>query len=532
MKKILAVLVLVLLSTVSFAQWTTAPGNVWLQTPGNVGIGTATPAFLLDVTSSGNASITAQSLNTSLSDHTIATFRLKNSPTSEYYNMYLRRYNGDIEYVENALISPGTIYDISKFHFSTRKLDFLNGITDITYTNTGNIIMINTGNVGIGKVPSLGKLDVLNQNSSIQIAGRFINDVGGSLRIGVTGNALHSNINIGVYGSAVDPAVFNNCGVRGRAERGGLHNFGGHFYAPRNGNPPLTPGTSWAGYFVGDVSISGDLWVAGVWHCSDSTLKKNINNLTDALSTINQLYPKTFDFKVNEYPYLNLPREHQFGFIAQDVKNILPDLVDSVKYAPVTDTSENVVYAGGTFLSLNYNKIIPFAIRGIQELEIRLMDLFATAVKKSCPLTLNYLPRSTGTDAVCNSQIFDNGTCVGIGTSAVPAGYKLVVEGKLGARDVFVACVGWPDYVFGNAHKLKPLDEVENYISANKHLPGIPSSTEIEQAGGLNLGDMQTRQMEKIEELYKYIIEMNKNMQQLSLENKELKERMQAMEHK
>ena len=79
---------------------------------------------------------------------------------------------------------------------------------------------------------------------------------------------------------------------------------------------------------------------------------------------------------------------------------------------------------------------------------------------------------------------------------------------------------------------MKSLAELEVFLAASKHLPGIPSATEIERAGGVNLGEMQTRQMEKIEELYKYIIEMNKSLQQLSLENKELKERMRQMENK
>jgi hypothetical protein len=196
------------------------------------------------------------------------------------------------------------------------------------------------------------------------------------------------------------------------------------------------------------------------------------------------------------------------------------------------DSTNTILYAGGSFLSLNYTGMIPFAIKGIQELDIKITDLSAASVTKSCSLTTNYLTKATGTAAVCNSQIYDNGTCVGVGTASLPAGYKMVVEGKLGARDVFVACVGWPDYVFDGTYKLKPLNQLESYLSANKHLPGIPSAADIEQAGGLNLGEMQTRQMEKIEELYKYIIEMNKTVQQLGLENKELKERLQKMENK
>ena len=52
----------------------------------------------------------------------------------------------------------------------------------------------------------------------------------------------------------------------------------------------------------------------------------------------------------------------------------------------------------------------------------------------------------------------------------------------------------------------------QEYIKENKHLPNIPSANEIETKG-LNVGAVQAKQMEKIEELTLYIIEMNKKIQ-------------------
>lgn len=285
----------------------------------------------------------------------------------------------------------------------------------------------------------------------------------------------------------------------------------------------------WAGYFQGNVKIAGKGWINQAWIVSDSRLKENIDNVSNALTTIRQLQPKTYNFRINDYPYLNLPQTNQIGFIAQDIQSVLPDLVDSSNYDEVMDSSGNVVYDGGTFLGLNYDALIPLAIKGIIELDsIRNIS----GVSTSSPLDSNYLPKATGSGTLCNSQIYDNGFCVGIGTDTVPLGYKCVVEGKFGARDIIVACPpSWPDYVFDATHLLKPLDDLENYVTANKHLPGIPSANEIEKSG-INVGEMQTKQMEKIEELYQYIIQMNKNVQRLSAENKQLKERMKNMENK
>ena len=68
-----------------------------------------------------------------------------------------------------------------------------------------------------------------------------------------------------------------------------------------------------------------------------------------------------------------------------------------------------------------------------------------------------------------------------------------------------------------------PLAEVEKYISANKHLPNVPSATEVAEKGQ-GLGQLQIKQMEKIEEAFLYIIELKKEVDALKLENKELKE--------
>ncbi len=55
------------------------------------------------------------------------------------------------------------------------------------------------------------------------------------------------------------------------------------------------------------------------------------------------------------------------------------------------------------------------------------------------------------------------------------------------------------------------LYDLEKYIDANNHLPNIPKANEI-IINGLELGNMQVKQMEKIEELTLYIIQLKKEM--------------------
>ncbi len=109
-----------------------------------------------------------------------------------------------------------------------------------------------------------------------------------------------------------------------------------------------------------------------------------------------------------------------------------------------------------------------------------------------------------------------DGTQVAIG-GVVPAasGYKLTVTGKIIAEELKVKLSGsWPDYVFENKYKLQSLPELEQFIQSNKHLPNIPSASEIEK-NGMEVGDMQKKMMEKIEELTLYVIDLQKQIEVL-----------------
>ncbi len=112
---------------------------------------------------------------------------------------------------------------------------------------------------------------------------------------------------------------------------------------------------------------------------------------------------------------------------------------------------------------------------------------------------------------------------VAIGAPKAANGYHLSVGGKVICEELKVQLKGaWPDYVFADNYELKPLSEVEAHIKSEKHLPGIPAAAELEKEG-LEVGDMQKRMMEKIEELTLYVIKINK-------ENEALKQRVELLE--
>ncbi len=95
---------------------------------------------------------------------------------------------------------------------------------------------------------------------------------------------------------------------------------------------------------------------------------------------------------------------------------------------------------------------------------------------------------------------------VGIGTANPDS--KLTVKGSIHAEEVKVdLSVPWPDYVFKEEYDLKSLEEVQNYINEHGHLPNIPSAKDMEE-NGVQLGEMNMKLLEKIEELTLYIIEL------------------------
>ena len=102
------------------------------------------------------------------------------------------------------------------------------------------------------------------------------------------------------------------------------------------------------------------------------------------------------------------------------------------------------------------------------------------------------------------------------GNTDNPARYPFFVtlSGKVIAREIEVNLTDWPDHVFKTGYTLRPLSEVETFIKANKHLPDVPSETEV-VSKGVNLGQMDAILHRKIEELTLYMIELKKENEEL-----------------
>lgn len=96
---------------------------------------------------------------------------------------------------------------------------------------------------------------------------------------------------------------------------------------------------------------------------------------------------------------------------------------------------------------------------------------------------------------------------VGIGT--ITPDSKLAVNGTIHSKEVKVDMNGWSDFVFKKDYDLPTLEEVEKHIAEKGHLENIPSEEEVLK-NGINLGEMNSKLLQKIEELTLYLIELEK----------------------
>jgi len=125
---------------------------------------------------------------------------------------------------------------------------------------------------------------------------------------------------------------------------------------------------------------------------------------------------------------------------------------------------------------------------------------------------LFFSTRATGGN-VTQRMIIDESGNVGIGTGSPDQ--PLTVNGTVHATRVKVeTTVPGPDYVFEKDYSLPSLDEVKSYIDENKHLPEIPSAKEME-AKGIDVGEMNMLLLKKVEELTLYVIEQQKQLDDL-----------------
>ena len=110
--------------------------------------------------------------------------------------------------------------------------------------------------------------------------------------------------------------------------------------------------------------------------------------------------------------------------------------------------------------------------------------------------------------------------------------YKLFVKDGILTEKVKVALSttgDWADYVFEEDYDLNSIEEVEDFVKENKHLPNIPSAQEMVNKG-LNVAEMDAKLLRQIEELWLHTIDVNKKNAELEAKYEAVLERLQELE--
>ncbi|RYC66961.1 hypothetical protein [Spirosoma sordidisoli] len=121
------------------------------------------------------------------------------------------------------------------------------------------------------------------------------------------------------------------------------------------------------------------------------------------------------------------------------------------------------------------------------------------------------------------------GVVIGAGHMRKPDGYSLYVTKGILTERLRVAVKDtdeWSDKVFSPSYKLLSLPEIKRYIEQHHHLPGISSATEVVK-DGVDVGVMQAKLLEKVEEITLHLIRMQEEVLLLNQQNELMKQQLQ-----
>lgn len=204
------------------------------------------------------------------------------------------------------------------------------------------LVIDTAGRVGIGNV---------NPESVLHVGGDMTLDLGEGLQFVGDG---------GYFGGSSDARIMR---IIDRNKTGG--GFDGGFviagYTPDdNASLELLTIRENLFEFKRDVRIDGDISANNLSSSSDSRLKANINPIKDPLERILVLNGVSHQWRYEEFPERNFDRKTHFGFIAQDVNGIVPEVIGK-------DSKD--------FLTVDYSKMVPLLVEAIKEQNELITDM-------------------------------------------------------------------------------------------------------------------------------------------------------------
>ncbi|MBZ4188359.1 tail fiber domain-containing protein [Niabella beijingensis] len=122
------------------------------------------------------------------------------------------------------------------------------------------------------------------------------------------------------------------------------------------------------------VLFSGVFSVAGAQTLSDKDIKKNVVPIDNPIGKIVQLEPRQFEYKAGDYKYLKLSEGAQYGFMAENMKTVFPELVKERKVSYMFGKN---AYRDARVSTIDEAGLIPVLVASIKQQQQEIEQLKA-----------------------------------------------------------------------------------------------------------------------------------------------------------
>ncbi|KZS40289.1 hypothetical protein AWE51_04860 [Aquimarina aggregata] len=393
--------------------------------------------------------------------------------------------NGTVSTTSGMYTDHGNLYLVADWDNSHNNEDIIFGFDSYQINNVKEKMRLtDEGRLGIGTVNPKGMLHIKHTSPSYDGAGFILENHTSSS----TYNIINSNNNLFIGYNNNPNANYPQSSYKDR------------FYIKSNGNigiGTINP--------KGKLHVNGDTYTSGKLYVDNNTYVKGNVSLfaNEGENQSGTAYLQAKDKSGNS----NIG----FQFRTQKAGNF----INTLKINPngnvgigTTEPTEKLEIQGNIKISDGNNILLQKGTLSDQEGLYLIGDRDNTSENEDIIFGFDGNSRESIQEKM---RLTDEGY-LGIGTN-VPT-EKLEVLGKIKASSFVTSLQSFPDYVFEKDYKLQPLIEVKKYVEAHHHLPGMPSENNVLK-NGLDIKDISVKSVEKIEELFLYVIQQQEIIQNL-----------------
>jgi len=390
------------------------------QSNGYVGIGTSTPSYQLDVVTDGQVGIKSTSSNASFSSIYVSATAGTAKPGYGYVRGSLKAHSY-VDASENWILKVGSTENaLAVTHDGfvgigtadpSGQLTINDNITSLYPMVPGIVIGNPTGGTAAmwigknsGNYLQIGWIDPLyGRISCSSTMPLILQEYGGNVGIGTTSPddplhvehtvISHSSSNSPTIKAEVTDGVYTMTGIlagengyqgtyAATDKPGGYgvksYSTGGNcrgVYAVAIGSGTTNYGVYGSAFdatYNYGVYCEGDGAYTGTWtDVSDRKFKKNITPMSGILAKVLDLNPVTYEMRADEFDFMGFSEGTEYGLIAQELKEVFPELVHHGVFPGEQDGSRDPVEYEG----IDYISLTSILVRAVQEQQAQIEGL-------------------------------------------------------------------------------------------------------------------------------------------------------------